>query len=564
MLMPRDVVILSNAPFAAGEMSGYLTRITSRVPTSAGSGFPIVINAGNGKTETFTIIVQENGIRIDAENLLGAAYGVYAFLEECCGCRFLAVDCEIVPRAEQIDLPTCRFTCTPAFLYREVYWRGALDGRFALQCRLNSCRADISSKCGSRILFYNYSHTFEELVPPEKWFDTHPEYFAMVYGSRQRSKSQLCLTNSDLLRLCIEGVRLWMRENPECTIFSVAQNDWYNNCTCPVCKTVDEREGSASGSLISFVNAIADVIRDEFPHNFIHTFAYLYSRRAPRHIRPRPNVIVRICSIECCFSHPIAECRFSVPAIDVESVSASAFMPYRESFAEDLADWSQICDNLYIWDYTTNFANYLQPFPNLHVLQANIRLFWEYGAKGVSEQGNYSQGSASAFASLKIYLLAKLLWDPDADIAKHTREYLNGYFGPNAAGPLRDILNLFEKAARGTHISLYDGADAPYLTDTLLSNADDLFCEALALAETPVQRLRVEREALSIRFSRLAALPMKAANREALVDAFAVDARKLGITELFERRELQGSFECMKKSRYSKGRKSIPYTVYRL
>lgn len=146
---------------------------------------------------------------------------------------------------------------------------------------------------GGKVSFYRYSHTFEELVPPEKWFDSHPEYFSLVNGKRRREHSQLCLTNPDVLEICIEGVRRWMREHPECRIFSVAQNDWYGYCECEHCQAIDRREESHAGALLAFVNAVADAVRDEFPDNRIHTFAYLYSRKAPRFLRPRENVIVR-------------------------------------------------------------------------------------------------------------------------------------------------------------------------------------------------------------------------------------------------------------------------------
>ena len=89
-------------------------------------------------------------------------------------------------------------------------------------------------------------------------------------------------------------------------MFSVSQNDWYNYCQCPACKAIDDREGSPAGTMITFVNQVADAIREDCPDVLIHTFAYQYTRKAPKFVRPRPNVIVRLCSIECCFSHPLS------------------------------------------------------------------------------------------------------------------------------------------------------------------------------------------------------------------------------------------------------------------
>ena len=47
-----------------------------------------------------------------------------------------------------------------------------------------------------------------------------------------------------------------------------------------------------------------------------------------------------------------------------------------------LLGWSEISQNIFIWDYGIHFDNYVTPFPNLHILQDNIQLFKENGAKG--------------------------------------------------------------------------------------------------------------------------------------------------------------------------------------
>ena len=561
MLLPHDVSISSDVPFIREELSAYLEKVVNHRVTDG--GYPIRVQVTGEGTERYTISVSPTETDITGGTLRGAVYGMYAFLEKCLGCQFLAEDCEILPQGP-VELQTGCISESPAFAYREVYWRGALDGRFALKMRLNSARAAIPPEWGGRVMFYNYSHTFELLVPASEFYDAHPEYFSMVNGVRQRDKSQLCLTNPDVLQIVIERVLTWMRENRDCTIFSVAMNDWYSPCACPACTLIDEKEGSHAGTMIAFVNAVADAVREEFPQNYIHTFAYLYCRKPPRTLRPRSNVIVRLCSIESCFSHPMGECDFAVEHIDVETTSARHFAPAKRLFRQDLAAWASICDSLYIWDYTTNFANYLQPFPNLHVLAPNLRLFRDCGVLGVFEQGNYAPGSTSAFAPLKIYLIAKLLWNPDADVDRLTAGFVNGYYGEAAAGPILKILELSREAVGAEHMSLFDGVNAPYLGEPFLLECQRLFEDALALPVSQVERERIQREALSVRYAYLAALPLDAPGRIERINAFERDAKELGIKELFERRELNASFDCMRTSRYTASRDDVPYAVYRL
>ncbi len=562
MRLPQAFSIHGNAPYAMRELSGYLRRITAQGAQE--NGYPFTLEATGGEGEEFHLSVTPEGAHIQSPCLRGVAYGVYAFLEWQFSCRFWAVDCETVPFIPDAELTLGQQSSSPDFAYREVYWRGATDGRFALQCRLNSARAAITPGMGGKTMFYNYSHTFEVLVPPEKWFDTHPEYFSLVGGKRRREHSQLCLTNPDVLRLCIAGVKRWIAENPDCRIFSVAQNDWYGNCECENCRAIDQQEGSSAGSLIAFVNAVADAIAPEHPNVMLHTFAYLYSRKPPRYLRPRDNVIIRLCDIECCFSHPIGTCNQAIDQINVEQGAAQHFKVSRHGFAEDLTAWSKCCKHLYLWDYTTNFSNYLQPFPNLQVLAPNLRFFRSCGVQGVFEQGNYSPGETSAFAPLKIYLLGKLLWDADADVEELTASFVKGYYGMTAQPEILKCLTLMQEAAARFHMGIFDPPTADYLSEEVLTRADEALERALTQTADEAHRIRIRRERLSFAYALLARAPMDAPGRAARIDAFEQEAKALGITELFERRELQASFDCMRQSRYTVDRESVPYRMYRL
>jgi len=562
MRFPETVTVTSNAPFAAEELAAYLCRCTG---CKVGEGgYPFALEAAGGEGEDFQLSVTPDGASIQSPSLRGVAYGVYAFLEWQFQCRFFAADCEKIPFREDAVLTPGTLSSAPDFACREVYWRGATDGRFALKCRLNSACAGITPEMGGKTMFYNYSHTFEELVPPEKWFDTHPEYFSLVDGKRRRDHSQLCLTNPDVLKLCVEGVRGWIREHPDYTIFSVAQNDWYGNCECDACRALDQAEGSSAGSMIAFVNAVADEIAVDYPQVMLHTFAYLYSRKPPRTLRPRKNVIVRLCDIECCFSHAIGTCDQAIANIDVEQGAARYFATSAHGFAEDLAAWSRRCQNLYIWDYTTNFSNYLQPFPNLHVLQPNLRFFRRLGVKGVFEQGNYAPGETSAFAPLKIYLLGKLLWNADADVEALKTEFVEEYYGVRARLPVLECLAMLEREAEKCHMGIFDPPTAGYLSEDVLGRADGLLAQALDRTTDRAQRARIRRERLGLRYALLVRLPMDAPDRTQRIDAFGKEAVALGVTELFERRELAASFDCMRRSRYTADRSGVPYRMYRL
>lgn len=538
------------ARYAAGELSRYLHAMTGAVYPVAqgpyqGAGFALIMQQDDSlPMGAFRLRAEEKGITLQACSPGGFVYGSYALLEKL-GCGFYAPDCEVVPEGP-LRLPLGEDTQVPAFHARELFWREAMEGAFAVKLRLNSARSSITREQGDKMGFYNFTHTFYQLVPEEKWFDTHPEYFSLVDGKRLRKKSQLCLTNPDVLKLVVQGVLQWKKENPNSTIFSVAMNDWYNNCQCPACRAVDEKAGSAAGTMLAFVNRVAEEVEKTYPDVFIHTFAYLYCRKPPEGIRPRHNVIVRLCGIENCFAHPMAACGCQISAVDVQAgVSAdfSGSMDSPNPFLEDLKGWAQICDNLYIWDYTTNYANYLQPFPNLQVLKPNLQLLKQHGVKGVFAQGNFSLGRASALAQLKIYLLAKLLWNPEEDTDALTRAFLKAYYGP-AGGIMEQYVALWQSPG-ACHASIYDPPDAPYLTKETLLKAEELLDSAQRLALQEPYLSRLQREALSIRYVLLAQAP-HSPERDAAIHAFGQDARRLGITEIFERKSFEGALQFLR------------------
>lgn len=430
----------------------------------------------------------------------GVIYGAYELLERL-GCRFFTPLCEKIPTGEDISLPEIDDTQVPVLEYREHnYVDLCRYTRFAVKCRLNGSHHPIREKHGGHISYVPgwYVHTFDTMVSREKYFATHPEYFSLVDGQRMSEPAQLCLTNPEVLALCIESVRQALREHPEAKIISVSQNDGYYPCECDNCRAVNEEEGSVAGSVLRFVNAVAEAIEPEFPDVIVDTLAYVFSRPAPKYVRPRKNVCVRLCSIECCFMHPLESC-------DDETRMVARPDGSRSSFMTDLEDWGKICNRMYIWDYTTCFAHYPTPHPNWNVLQPNIQAFVRNNVKGVFEQANGAIGGGVDLNELRAYLISKLLWDPYTDVEKHMQEFLEYYYGAAAPYIREYIRTLTDKVEKeNIHTGFNDNPDKPYLTDEMLDIYDRLFDQAeQAVAGDPLRLWRVGKARLAIRYVRM-------------------------------------------------------------
>ena len=100
-----------------------------------------------------------------------------------------------------------------------------------------------------------FVHTFNTLLPPEKYYAQHPEYYAMVKG--RRVATQPCLSNPQVLEIVCDELSRRIAANPEAKYWSVSANDNYGYCTCPECAKIDAEEESPAGSVVRFANKVA-------------------------------------------------------------------------------------------------------------------------------------------------------------------------------------------------------------------------------------------------------------------------------------------------------------------
>jgi hypothetical protein len=472
--------------------------------------------AGLGN-EGYIVRTQGSRLAIAGGRPRGTLYAVYSFLEDELGCRWFTPDVSRIPKHARIALHPIDRRFVPRLEYRATDYPNSRAGDWAARNKINGTHARLDAPRGGKIAYGAFVHTFNAILDPKDHFAEHPEYFSEVRGKRTAGRTQLCVTNPEVQRLAIETVRRWMRERPEATIFSVSQNDWHNYCTCPTCAQATAEEGSPAGPYLQFVNMIADAVHEEFPDKAISTLAYQFTRKPPATVRPRPNVIVRLCDIECCFAHPL-------------TVSATTDRRNAD-FAADLQSWGEISDRLYIWDYVIDYAHSIMPFPNLYTLKPNINFFIRHGVKGIYEEANYFSPGGE-FAELRTWIIAKTLWDPSYDTDRAIDEFLAGYY-EEAAVPLRHYIDLIHGKARmdGIHFRIYDPPTSPLFSDDVVSRAVALFDEAEnAVKNKPDVLHRVQLARLPITYVRIARL------RETLKNSPERSAEHAGsLGDLFQR-----------------------------
>ncbi len=542
--------------FAAEELRSYMSRMAGKpfeVTGAPQAGEPAIVIGQDAcradgfvpdsdlTDDGFMIVTGEQRIYITGIHPRGTLYGIYEFLEECLGCRFFSPEAETVPSRAEMALGEMHIRRVPLLEYRSSSVYQLRDALYGAKRRINGMETGADGRTGGRVKYgdHYFVHTFcRQLVRPEVYFDEHPEYFSEIGGVRIREKTQLCLTNPDVLKLVTEQVKADIRRQPEARIFSVSQDDNYNGCTCARCRSLDEYEGSQAGSLLHFVNAVAEEVEKEFPDVIIDTLAYQYTRRPPRHVRARKNVCVRLCTIECCFVHPLEECT----ADDPDAPRTAEAQPFRE----DLIGWGEKCDHLYIWDYVTNFSHFWMPHPNLHVLAENIRFFCEHHVRGLFEQGCGSPGGGE-MNDLRAYLLSRAMWNPYTDARKDRSEFLTAVYG-SAAPYIDEYLETVYRAVDGcgSHLYCFNHPDKPWHTMALVERCEQLFEQAAAAADNEQILRRVRFQEMAVRYLRILLTPKGSPERNELIGRFAPDLKEFGITMLWERADAETCLAILK------------------
>lgn len=495
--------------YAADELRYYLERMTA-APITVTTIVPSdgrMIAVGSLASETLGIFdssLGEDGFLIRTVGATiaviggkrGVIYGVYELLEQL-GCRFFTANCEQIPTRPTLTISDLDIRQVPALEYRDHnYYEPVTQPRFAVKLRLNGSSSKIPEKCGGHLSYVWFCHTFSKLVPSAEYAESHPEYFSLKDGKRITDPrfGQLCLTNPDVLEIAIENVRKALIAHPESRIISITQNDNFGNCQCDACRASDKAMHSPAGTMLKFVNAVAERLEPEFPNTIFDTFAYTYTRPVPIDVRPRHNVCVRLCSIEACFAHPFEACD------DERGVRRPDGS--RSSFIRDLTDWGNCCDRLYIWDYTTCFAHYPMPFPNWRCLQPNMRAFVRNHVRGVFEQANGASRGGTDLNELRAYLLSKLMWDAETDVDRHIREFTDAFYG-SAAPYIRQYMDVLCDTAEveNIHVGFNNSLDTPLFRDEILDRLDALLDQAeQTVSGDPLRLWRVGKVRLSVRW----------------------------------------------------------------
>jgi len=469
---PRAVVVAGAADqAAAGELLHYVARVTGaqlQALASPVSGAPSILVGmaacppevqrevrrldGDG----YLIRTMPGGILVLAGNGAdGTAFAVYEFLERFAGVRWLWPGDlgEVVPGKPDLRVPEVSIIRQPAYLWRDLGPGGALWGamdKWAAERKLGVSEEhqrqqklwEKRNRFGGPRIYGG--HAFGEILPPAKYGPIHPEYYALVNGKRDwehfdgKHGTQPCTTNPDVVRLAIEYARGFFDRHPDYEAFAISLNDGGGFCECDRCRRLDSgAEAAAAGDpeggpggrkpaitdrVVTFANEVAEAVSRSHPGKKLILFAYGPYREPPARVKVNPNLIIQYTFHAAENWDPRAEDR-----------------QYRETGA-----WSGAAKNLGIYEYFIQGNSPDLPRLMQEPIRRSVERLREQGYRYYQTQS----GDGYATNGLNYYLLARLLWDPHADIRAIESDYLEKGFGRGAPAVGR-YFRRWEEAWRG-------------------------------------------------------------------------------------------------------------------
>ena len=470
-------IVLSKAAsdteqFAAQELQRYLNRMT-------GATFPIARGEAGGKVilvgarmmpaglidshklgfDGFVYQVKPGKILLAGVNDRATLFSVYAFLREL-GCRWFAPNFdfygsatgEVIPKVDSLRIPELDRTVTPSMKYRRldieegrthtvkslvqiIDWMPKV-GINVLQCPLNyqgrghtkwdNWRAVLVPELKKRDLLIEVGgHGYQNFLPQETYFRQHPDWFAMINGKRSEATRDVFETaNPQAMHEFLNNVKAYLHAHPEIDIFDLWPPDGAQWSQSPE----SEKLGSPTDRHALVVNAVARMVKADFPHMKVEFLAYQNYLFPPKNVQFEDNTLMDFCPIGRTYQEPIW---------DPQSPLNKKYMdPLREWLKRDVFKGDIL---IYTYYHKYSWRSLPIDIPKLITEETHY-----YKSLGVSGMGIYSEPANWFTYETNHYFLARATMDANLDFSQALRDYVQKRFGP-ASAPMETYFQVLEE-----------------------------------------------------------------------------------------------------------------------
>jgi len=419
----------------------------------------------------------------------GTLNAVYTFLEKYVGCRWYTPEFSVIPKNPNLSIDLIHEESVPPLEARWIYGADSADPAWAARNRINLfspslkwVRAPNDRSVVEEILSHPlYAKALKFATPnPYTWsggyyvhtlgvngllsrehFEEHPDYFGLDSEGKRDPRITPCLTHPEVFKLVLQEARKWLDQTPRANIISISQSDSItvaDYCHCPRCQEQWEKytytatrnplgvfpyaqlpgwadpsllrpawdpgkyHVGATGVLLDFVNRIAEALEEDYPDVLVHTFAYCWSTFPPENIEIHPNVVVDFAPLTACHYHPFGCCEYN---------------EQWKGYWTAIRQWAKVAPHVWIWMYDAN-NNTRPPWPGFRYLGLKFRELAMAGVRGAQFHAN-SFKDWYWMRPLRSFIFAKILWNPQYNVADGIKEFVEEYYGA-AAEPILTYL----------------------------------------------------------------------------------------------------------------------------
>lgn len=480
------------------------------------------IDYGTLNSDGFVTKTLLSSVYISAQRNSGVLYGVYDFCERFLGTRFLTNDYTYTDERTEVVLYETDRTEIPAFSLRYYYAQQSMSQLGFVtrqrQTPVYGKTRDVQYGDGGLHTYYaGMGHTALDLLDPDVYYEEHKDWYTdggteLCYTNGITDEGELDEENENsmatgMLRVCKEIIRA---NTTNADTIMIGQPDNSAWCKCARCAASDEKYNSRSGTLLTFINAIAKALEEWNEAEGlgkeinVETFAYWKTIDPPvkdvqtkngtkkvATVVARDNVAVQIAWMGC-----------SMHAVNDENCSSNL------THGRRFRNWQLCANKLTVWDYATNFYDHFFWYENFDSLVKNYQYYRSIGVTRVMTQGaphvsNYYQGH------LENYVVSKLLWNPNYDVNELIHDFNVHYYGEELGKTADDFVSYMRayyktkdmQTKNGFHTELYatDGfTDFEHYSLSFLTGADSMI-------ENAVQQVAAsslsenEKEAMTLR-----------------------------------------------------------------
>ena len=350
---------------------------------------------------------------------VGTEFGVYEFIERYLGVRWLlpGPDGEDVPELSTIDIPSEHIVQEPAFFSRFLSgFRGDAQKTWAKRLRMHSS--------------VNFQENLLNVVPPEKYVDTNPEFFPIRNGKRFLPRGveihqrgwQPCFTAEGLVEAAAETICEYFAKHPEATSYSLGVNDRSGHCQCDNCRARYPAEKNfigrtnASDLYYEWCGKVIEKVLEKYPDKYFGCLAYSEVIQAPTKTKVHERMI---------------------PYITYDRMQWVK-KSLKEKGHQITKDWAKVSPVFGWYDYIYGVLYYL-PRVYFHEMGEAYRFGHENNVSAIYAETypNFTEGP-------KVYLFLKLTWDPYLDVDELLSDWCVRAVGAEAAEDLAQYYSLWE------------------------------------------------------------------------------------------------------------------------